>query len=258
MILYFSYIKNILLLIFILSFARSTSGQDIYPLVEEGNQQYINEEFEAAIQTYESVLDSGYEAAELYFNLGNAYFKSHKLTPAILNYERAALLAPNDEDITYNLELARTYVVDKVDILPRFFLREWYTRLIRLLQPDNWAYISIITFVLSLSIFSVYLFIRRYRIKRIAFWFSLLLLFVSVSTFTFSYHHNRITTSHDQAIVFSPSVTVKSAPDESGTDLFLIHEGTRVSIEDTLGIWTEVMLEDGNKGWLLTSDIRKI
>ncbi len=250
--------KIIQLLIFAISLSWSARSQDLYSLIEKGNQQYINEEFELAIETYESVLDSGYEAAELYFNLGNAYFKSHKLTPAILNYERAALLSPNDEDIAFNLELARTYVIDKIDILPQFFLREWYIHLIRILHSDNWAYISIFTFVLTLSIFSVYLFIRRYRIKRIAFWFSLLLLFTSILTFVFSYHQNRITTSHDKAIVFSPSVTVKSAPDESGTDLFLLHEGTRVTIEDTLGIWTEIKLEDGNKGWLQTLDIRKI
>jgi len=253
-----STMKNILFPILAILLTWTSHAQNLYSLVEQGNQQYVNGEFEAAIKTYENVLDSGYEAAELYFNLGNAYFKSHKLTPAILNYERAALLSPNDEDIAYNLELARTYVTDKIDILPRFFLKEWYTGLVRVLSSNNWAYTSIITFLLFLLIFSVYLFIHRYSLKRIAFWFSLLLLFISISTFVFSYHHNKITTSHDKAIVFSPSVTVKSSPDESGTDLFLIHEGTRVSIEDTLGIWTEVILEDGNKGWLLTSEIRKI
>ena len=255
---FISHIKINLLLIPAISLSWSARSQDLDSLLEKGNQQYINEQFELAIKTYESVLDSGYEAGELYFNLGNAYFKSHKLTPAILNYERAALLLPNDEDIAYNLELARTYVIDKIDVLPRFFLREWYIRLVRIIHSDNWAYLSIFTFALSLSIFSVYLFIRRYRIKRIAFWFSLLILFISILTFVFSYQNNRITTSHDKAIVFSPSVTVKSAPDDSGTDLFLIHEGTRVTIEDTLGIWTEIKLEDGNKGWLQSSEIRKI
>jgi tetratricopeptide (TPR) repeat protein len=250
--------KNILLPILIISLNWTLHAQDLNTLVEKGNQQYVKGEFEAAIKTYETVLDSGYEAAELYFNLGNAYFKSHKLTPAILNYERAALLSPNDEDIAYNLELARTYVIDKIDVLPQFFLKAWYTRIVRLLNSDSWAYGSIITFILFLLIFSLYLFIRSYRIKKIAFWFSLLLLFISIATFVFSYHDNKMTTSHDKAIVFSPSVTVKSSPDESGTDLFLIHEGTRVRIEDTLGIWTEIKLEDGNKGWLHSSDIRKI
>ena len=252
------HMKNILLPILALSLSLPSHAQDLYSRLEKGNQQYVNGEFEAAIETYESVLDSGYEAAELYFNLGNAYFKSHKLTPAILNYERATLLSPNDEDIAYNLELARTYVVDKIDVLPQFFLKEWYTRLVRILNPNSWAYISIITFILFLLIFSVYLFIYRYKAKRIAFWFSLLLLIISIATYIFSYHHNKITTSHDKAIVFSPSVTVKSSPDESGTDLFLIHEGTRVTIEDTLGIWAEIKLEDGNKGWLHSSDIQKI
>lgn len=253
-----SNIKFTLLPFVVFLFSCTLSAQDIFSLVEKGNQHYINEEFETAIQIYESVLDSGYEAAELYFNLGNAYFKSHKLTPAILNYERAALLSPNDDDIAYNLELARTYVTDNIDVLPQFFLKQWYTGLVRLLNTNRWAWISIIAFILFLLLFSVYLFNHGYRAKRVAFWFSLLLLFISVLTFVFSYQHHKMTTNHETAIVFSPSVMVKSSPDESGTDLFLIHEGTKVFIEDTLGIWTEIKLEDGNKGWLYTSDIEKI
>lgn len=250
--------KKIFIPILAISLSCTLHAQDLSSIVEKGNQLYVNGEFEAAIKAYESVMDSGYEAAELYFNLGNAYFKSHKLTPAILNYERAILLSPNDEDIAYNLELARTYVVDRIDILPQFFMKEWHISIVRLLNSDRWAYLSITGFILFLLIFSLYLFKHGYRIKRIAFWFSILLLFVSVSAFVFSYHHKKITTSHNKAILFSPSVTVKSSPDESGTDLFLIHEGIKVTIEDTLGVWTGIKLEDGNKGWLHTSDIVKI
>jgi tetratricopeptide (TPR) repeat protein len=250
--------KCIFISILIVSAGFTIYAQDLSSIVEKGNQQYVEGNFEEAINTYESVLDSGYEAPELYFNLGNSYFKSHKLTPAILNYERAILLSPNDEDIAYNLNLARSYVLDKIDVLPQLFLKEWHLRVVRLLNSDNWAYLSIISFILFLFLFSLYLFKQGYRIKRVAFWFSLLLLFVSISAYVFSYHHKQLTTSHDNAIVFSPSVTVKSSPDESGTDLFLIHEGTKVIIEDTLGVWTEIQLEDGNKGWLYSSDIVKI
>lgn len=246
-------------IIFIIVFAGLTAqAQDLSPIIENGNQHYVDGRFEEAIHTYESILDSGYEAPELYFNLGNAYFKSHKLTPAILNYERAILLAPNDEDIAYNLDLARSYVLDKIDLLPQLFLKDWHLAIVRLLNSDNWAYVSIISFILFLFLFSLYLFKQGYRIKRVAFWLGLLLLFVSISGYVFSFHHKQLITSHDKAIVFSPSVTVKSSPDESGTDLFLIHEGTKVMIEDTLGIWTEIKLEDGNKGWIYSSDIEKI
>jgi len=252
------HIKNIIFLLLLFSISWTMNAQDLSMAVYSGNQQYINGDYEAAIETYEGILDSGYEAAELYFNLGNAYFKSHKLTPAILNYERAILLSPNDEDITYNLDLARTYVIDKIEILPRFFMKEWHDSIVRLLNSDYWAYISIITFVLFLLIFSLYLFRNSYRIKRIAFGLSILMLFISISAFVFSYHHRKIITSHNKAILFTPSVTVKSSPDESGTDLFLIHEGIKVTIEDSLGEWTEIILEDGNKGWIQTSDIVKI
>jgi tetratricopeptide (TPR) repeat protein len=223
-----------------------------------GNQQYVDGNFEQSIKTYESVLDSGYEAPELYFNLGNAYFKSHKLTPAILNYERAILLAPHDDDIAYNLDLARSYVLDKIDLLPQLFLKDWHMKVVRLFHSDIWAYISIFFFILSLFLFSLYLFKQGYRIKRVAFWIGLLCLFISISSFIFSYHHKQLISNHNKAIIFTPAVTVKSSPDNSGTDLFVIHEGTKVTIEDTLGLWAEIRLEDGNKGWLFRSDIEKI
>ena len=236
----------------------STTAQDIQSLIQNGNQQYLEEEFESAIRTYERVIDSGYVAADLYYNLGNSYFKSHKITSAILNYERAILLAPNDDDIRYNLNLARTFVVDKIEVLPQPFYLKWHKKVAGFFSSELWAIISIICFILFLIFFSLYLFVSTYRMKKSAFWVSIFVLFVSVSSFVFSFHHKRIITGHNTAIIFTPSVTVKSTPDESGTDLFLIHEGTKVRIEDTLGLWTGIKLEDGNKGWLLTSDIVKI
>lgn len=233
-------------------------AQDPQDLLVQGNNSYLEGNYEEAINSYETVLDSGYEAAELYYNLGNAYFKSHKITSALLFYERAHLLAPNDEDINYNLELAKTFVVDKIDVLPQFFLTQWHVKMVRLLNSDSWAVISIIGFILFLCLFSLYLFLNVYWIKKLSFWFGIIALFVAVSAFLFSYHHKKITYAHDNAIIFSPAVTVKSSPDDSGTDLFLIHEGTKVHVEDTLGNWSEIKLADGNKGWLPSITIVKI
>ena len=249
-------LKIFILFLFIIT--PEVIGQDLENQVDLGNKYFTEGEFEKAIQVYEKILGSGFEAADLYYNLGNAYFKSNKLNYAILNYERAILLSPNDEDIQHNLELARIFTVDKIDALPQFFLRQWHYAFVQLFSTDFWALLSIITFITFLMLFSLYLYINVFRVKKFSFWLSIVFLFISVSAFVFSYHHKEIVTNHNAAIVFSPVVTVKSSPDETGTDLFVIHEGIKVSIVDSLGNWTEIKLSDGNKGWLFSSTIEKI
>jgi len=224
-------------------------------LIIAANEFYTNGEFEKAIEAYEEVLNTGYEAPELYYNLANAYYKSYKITIAILNFERACLLAPNDEDINYNLELARRYVVDKIDIIPQIFITTWLNKIMRIFSTDVWAVLSIVSFLLFLLLFSLYLYINRLAIKKISFWISVLAFIVSTSSFIFSYQQKENIINHNAAIIFSPSVTVKSSPDESGNDLFLIHEGTKVTVEDRVGDWKEIKLSDGKKGWLKATDI---
>jgi tetratricopeptide (TPR) repeat protein len=249
-------IKSLILILFFIT--PELNSQDFSKQINLGNKYFIGGEFEKAIQVYEEIISSGYEAADLYYNLGNAYFKSNKITLAILNYERAILLAPNDEDIQYNLTVARTFTIDKIEALPQFFISQWHHVLVNLFSSDKWAVISIISFITFLLLFSIYLYINIYRVKKISFWLSIIILIISVSAFIFSFHHKEIVTKHNTAIIFSPSVTVKSSPDESGTDLFVIHEGIKVSVVDSLGNWTEIKLSNGNKGWLPNSAIVRI
>ena len=247
-------------LIYILPFIVLLHGysQDIDSLYAKGNQLYSDGNFEEAVQTWEELTESGYIAAAIYYNLGNAYFKSNKIAPAILNYERAKILAPHNKDINYNLELARTYVVDKIDELTEVFYLRWYKNIVQRFSSNTWAIITIIAFVIFLILFSVYLYAKSYLSKKVAFWLSILLLFIWLCAFAFFWSGNKLVTEHNKAIVFSPSVTVLSSPDESGTELFLIHEGTKVTIVDELNEWTEILLSSGTKGWLLNSSIEKI
>ena len=233
-------------------------SQDIESLYAKGNQLYSDANYEEAIQTWEELTESGYEAAAIYYNLGNAYFKSNKIAPAILNFERAKILAPHNKDINYNLELARTYVVDKIDELTEVFYIRWYKNIVQRFSSNTWAIITIITFLIFLVLFSVYLYAKSYLSKKIPFWLSVLLLMIWLCTFAFSRSGYKLVTDHNKAIIFSPSVTVLSSPDESGTELFLIHEGTKVTIVDELNEWTEILLSSGTKGWLLSSSIEKI
>ncbi len=227
-------------------------------LITRANLYYANGMYEDAIRLYRQVVDSGYAAAELYYNLGNAYFKAHDIPHAILYYERARLLDPGNEDIKYNLELARTYVTDKVDVLPQFFLVAWYHWFLDRLPADGWAILSMIFFFFGLLFLSLYLLARKEGLKRTGFITGVVTLILSAVLFLFAWQSHTMLTAHDHAIVMEPSVTVKSSPGEEGTDLFVIHEGMKVKVVDTLDQWTEIRLEDGSKGWLPNEAITKI
>jgi tetratricopeptide (TPR) repeat protein len=250
--------KKAIVIIILIIAAVPVVAQNIYNLVEKGNSHFMNGEYELAITEYQAVIDSGYESAELYYNLGNAYYKSHKITLALVNYERANLLDPGDEEILHNLEMARQLVVDEIDKLPEFLPKVWYRRFIGLLKTDQWAYISMITFPLSLLFFLLYLFVRHIRVRKISFWLATVIMIISLSTLGFSYRQKKLVYDNSYAIIISPSVTVKSSPDESGTELFQLHEGTKVEIIDQLGEWKEIKLSDGNVGWLRTDDLVRL
>jgi len=248
-------ILGLYILLFISLTGRSQSVEDS---LQAGNMYYSEDAYEAAIMAYEWVLDQGYAAPELYYNLGNAYFKTNRIPYAILNYERARLLDPRNEDIQYNLELARSFVIDKIEEVPRFFVSEWHHTLVNLFSSDLWAYISMGTFVLLLFSISIYLYTRKYILKKLFFWFSVILIYITISSFVFSYHHNKLIKNPGTGIIISPSVTVESSPDDSGTDLFLIHEGTKVIIREYIGDWTRVRLSDGKEGWVPMDSIIEI
>ena len=239
-----------------LLFAFSLNAQNA--LLEKGNQEYTDQKFNEAIATYEELLNTGLESAELYFNLGNAYYKAGKITPAILNYERAKRLAPNDTDIQFNLDLANQHVVDAIEELPQVFFVRWWNDSIKAHPTDYWGTISLISFFIFLGLLGLYVFSSNGRLRRLGFWLGILVLVVSAFTFGFAKKQKASLEKHNFAIITQPSVTVKSSPSESGTNIFLIHEGLKVQIIDQLGNWLEIKLADGNQGWLPAETIEKI
>lgn len=240
-------------------FLLASQANDYQYLLKQGNEHYLKGEYELAVENYKSIVDSGYASAELYFNLGNAYYKSHNITMALVNYERAQILKPKDKDIQHNLEVAREFVVDRIDVLPEFFLWRAHVGFVKIFDADIWAIMSLATFILTLVLFLIYFFSRRMGLKKLTFWTGVLFAFISFSTLIFAVQQNRLVTKHKQALILTPSVTIKSSPDEnSGTDLFLLHEGTKVTVVDELGNWREVVLSDGNRGWLKQSDLIRL
>jgi extradiol dioxygenase family protein len=227
-------------------------------LLEKANEHYTREEYQAAIDDYNKILMTNMESPEVYFNLGNAYYKTNRFTLAILNFERAKLLAPDDEDIQFNLQVANQKVVDSIQELPGIFIVRWWNSLINSQSTDSWAILSIIGFVIFLTLLGSYFFARTGEVKRISFWAGCFLLVFTIFSWTFAASQKSRLVNHSYAIVMQPTVTVKSSPSEKGTNLFVIHEGLKVKITDKLGDWVEIKLADGNKGWLLTETIERI
>ena len=227
-------------------------------LLDSANSYYSSAYYEKAINAYDSILKSGFESSEVYFNLGNAYFKSNKITSAILNYERAKLLAPEDEDIQFNLEMANKYITDKIEALPEFFLTKWVRSIISTFDSDTWAYISFFAFLSFLILILIYLFIRIVILKKISFFLALLVLILSIKSYVFSSILKSDITECNMALILTPTVNIKSSPDEKGTDIFVLHEGTKLSIVDSLSNWYDIKLKNGNQGWILKGDVVRI
>ncbi len=242
------------LLIFLTSFAQENNTL----LWEKANAFYTTEEYQQAIVIYEQILASGEESAKLYFNLGNAYYKTNNINKAILNYERAKLLAPHNEDIDFNLQIANQFVVTTTEDLPQPFFLRWRTSVINSYPADTWSYISISAFLLFLVLLGLYIFSQRVALRKISFWLGVLLIIFSGFTFSFASKQKQNIEERKSAIVFCPRVTVKSSPVETGTDLFLIYEGLKIDIVDSLNNWKEIKLSDGNQGWLPDSCIVRI
>ena len=225
--------------------------------IEEANIAYQNGDFSEASALYEQLLEEG-SAPELYYNLGNAYYKQNEIGKSILNYERALRLRPFYADAKYNLAIATERIVDKVEDTQNSFLIVWMNSLIHLMNSNAWAYVSILCFVITAVCFLVFAFSRRLTLRKSAFhlaWIILLLCVLSGVFSAVSYHRF---TSRSEAIVMQGVATVKSSPDVSGTDLFILHEGIKVTIKDSLGKWDEIVLPNGHRGWIEHAMLERI
>lgn len=223
-----------------------------------GDSAYIRHDYATAIQIYEALLKTG-ESADIYYNLGNSYYKSDNIAKAILNYERALLLKPGDSDVRANLEIAKAKTVDKVVAIPDVFFVAWFKSLINCLNADDWGKVGIVCFVLVLLALCTFLFSKRIVLKKIGFISTLVLLVVVLLSNLFALQQKQRFIVRDKAIVLQPSVTVRSTPSETGTSLFILHEGYKVEIKDnSMRDWKEIRLEDGKVGWLPTVAIEII
>jgi tetratricopeptide (TPR) repeat protein len=250
--------KTSLLLLMSVIVIKSMSQQTGNEKFEQGVKYYTSGSYQEAVNVWTEIYNNGYRSASLNYNLANAYFKLQNIPQSILFYERAYLLDPSNEDINYNLQIARTLIVDRFQEIPELFFVRWYNLISLFLSSNKWALISITAFVLCLIFLSLYIYSTRYTYKVTGFWLAVFLIFVTASSLTFSSRNKYLIYNSHKGIIFSPAVSGKSSPDPSGTDLFVLHEGTKVSIEDEVGEWYEIRLSDGNKGWVPANSLNKI
>ena len=245
----------IILMIFPLAIYASSERDSVLLRAE---QYYQQSEYSKVISEYRSLIDDGWASAALFYNLGNAYFKINDIKSAILYYERAKRLAPNDEAINQNLEFTRSLIFDRVEALPEHFIVKWGKAIRDLTTVRAWAWWSVASFVVTLVLCFLFLFLRNVSVRRFAVGFGIFCFALSLTTFTLGYLQKSNIERTDEAIVFAPSVTIKSSPTDSGNNLFIIHEGLKVRIEDRIGEWVEIRIPDGNKGWMRITDLEVI
>lgn len=248
--------KKIFLLLLTLLFSVSLYSQE--NAIKEAETAYMQEDFSKSAELYENILQTYGASAEIYYNLGNTYFKLGNVASAILNYERALLLDPGDGDIRFNLNVAKEKTTDRIEPIGHFFLIKWFDAVQNIFSVNTWGTIGIVSFMLFIGCLFFFFFSKWLRLKKLGFYAGLCMLLLVILSNVFAANQKHDLLNRSDAIVFTPTVTVKSSPDNSGTDLFVIHEGTKVFIRNTLGTWSEIELENGNVGWMPSKDIVKI
>ena len=223
-----------------------------------GDSAYVRQQYQQAIADYEALLKKGV-SADVYYNLGNAYYRTDNITRAVINYERALLLSPGDPDIRVNLQLARSKTIDKITPESEMFFVTWYRSLVNIMSVDGWATMSLVSLAIAIILALCYLFSGRVWMQKTGFFGALAMIVIFGLSNLFAWQQKDQLVNRTGAIVISPAAAVKSTPANGGTDLFIIHEGTKVEITDSsMKEWKEVRIADGKEGWIKASMIEMI
>jgi tetratricopeptide (TPR) repeat protein len=247
----------IFLLVF-LSFVGNLKAQDNYITLDKANNEYAKGNYQNAIGLYLQIIKTGFEAPELYYNLGNAYFKANNYPSAILYFEKAKRLNPTDEDIDFNIKVTNNKIIDKIDIVPELFYIRWWKAMYSFNTTNGWAILSIISLTSLLLLTGLYLFSSKVLIRKLCFAFSFLFIVITALTLNFAFIQQKNISSSNEAVIFTPTVSVKSSPDVNSVDLFVIHEGTKIEITDNIGEWSEIRIANKSKGWIKKDCYEKI
>jgi tetratricopeptide (TPR) repeat protein len=236
----------------------SFGTDDAHTLFEKGNTYYAKAQYKEAVNTYQEIVDEGYQSAAVYFNMGNASYKNGDIPSALLFYEKAHKLAPGDDDINFNIRFVNSKTTDKVDAVPEFFLNRWWQAVMLNFSINELSVMSIVFILLGSVILAGYFFASSIALKKFSFYASLLFFFLFALTFFIAGRQTSYFENHRQAIIFSNSVNVKNGPVDKSNTLFVIHDGTKVNVLDNSNDWMKIGLPNGNVGWIKVSDAKEI
>ncbi len=250
--------KRLFAIIVLLSICSLTFASVDDSLMKQGNTAYQNGDYDLAIDCYQEIIDHGNEGAILYYNLGNAYFKAKQTADALLWYERALRLDPSNEDIKHNITYANLQITDKIEVLPELFIVRWWNGLSQSMTVTGWAVMAVVfgaIFALSIALM---LASRRRWLSVTAVALAFISLLIAIFSLIFASKEAKRYVNQPEAIVMQSVVNAKGTPNESGTSLFVIHEGLKVAVTDRVGTWVEIKLPNGEKGWVEASSIEII
>lgn len=238
---------------FLLSFFGTAQNEAIFNTATEA---YNKGDYQKAIDSYLEILENGQHSAELYYNLGNAYYKLNQIAPSIYNYEKALLLSPNDNEIKNNLAYAQNMTLDAIETMPETGLAKIYSAITGIMTFDQWSYTAVVFMILFVLLYIAFYYFNSTTRKRIAFIGSFVCLFVSIGAVVFAFIQYNDFNSDQPAIVFDSEVRINAEPNKRSEHIFILHEGTKVNVVEELNEWKKIRLVDGKTGWVTSESIK--
>ena len=241
--------KKIILLLFLCVSLNVIADQ---PLFTKANTAYASDSIAEAIALYDSILASGRESSELYYNLGNCYYKNKDWANAIWHYEKSLQLN-NNEQAKENLALTKLKIIDRIEVLPQLFYKKWWISTQGLLSTKYWQYLAILSIFLALFFEVLNKLLNKNKKKYYIFFLTSALLLLLISS---SSYQNKI--AKKEGVIFSSVVVINSAPTLNSTELFTLHSGTKLEVTDKIGDWIHIKITNGNSGWILQNSVKEL
>jgi len=244
------------LVFLLLIIAHFTSAQSLDSLFVSANENYRNGEYEKAIKVYEEIINQNAISAELYYNLGNAYYKLNKVGPSIFYYEKALQLNPQNQDVKNNLVFAKRLALDNIEAIPKTLLQKLNANYLQQLTYNQWAIVAVLLAIVSSLMFLLFYFAEIPKKKRLYFTTSMIGFLLLIITTFITYKQYSQSKKNIQAIVFATKTEVRNAPTFNSEEIFTLHEGTKVTVLDTIDNWKKIKIADGKQGWIISEEIK--
>ena len=249
--------KFVLLFVIVFSMLFEAKAQKPEDLLTRANTLYNENAFDSALVIYKDIVDQGYSSATLYYNIGNTYYKLRNYPLAIYYYEKSLKLEPNNEDTKHNIEIAKLFLTDKIEAVPELFIKTWWNKLSNSFSANTWAILTLILIGATLACIFFYITAKSRILKKSMFFIGILMIILMTSSLSISAKKYNYISTHNEGIIITPTITIKSSPSTSGVDLFVLHEGSKVKILDNTDGWEKIKIANGSIGWLPSTSVIK-